>query len=272
DKSHTRPRVLTIGDSCTFGTIESRSYPRVLERELSRMGHFVEVVNAGVEAYAPKQVLMRIDEYRSLRPEITTVYIGWNALFNETEAFGGIYTGDGWFCTPRLFSLAYAGFHTLLRGSQANALDAYRKRKVPRRDSHELNALDNYVPAFLDDVERIVDGMRSVQSRIVLITLPGLYILDEEPSERALEIGHLPIFTNNPYVLAKMTTRYNVALRQLARRHEVTLIDLDQWSRRALHPRDRYFFDSVHLYEEGQELIGAHLAEQLLPLLPKEKR
>ena len=38
-----------------------------------------------------------------------------------------------------------------------------------------------------------------------------------DPSPRALEIGHLPTFTDNPFVLARMAERYNEALRALAR-------------------------------------------------------
>ena len=72
-------RLLTLGDSCTFGTIEEYTYPRVLDRELPA----VEVVNGGVEGYAPQQLLWRIDEYRRLGPDVTLIYIGWNALFAE---------------------------------------------------------------------------------------------------------------------------------------------------------------------------------------------
>jgi hypothetical protein len=38
-----------------------------------------------------------------------------------------------------------------------------------------------------------------------------------------------------------------------------------------LKPRDRFFFDSVHLYEEGQTGIGMYLAEQLQPLINADR-
>ena len=39
--------------------------------------------------------------------------------------------------------------------------------------------------------------------------------------------------------------------------------NLDRWARRELVPPERFFFDSVHLWEEGQAKIGAHLAQML---------
>jgi hypothetical protein len=100
-----------------------------------------------------------------------------------------------------------------------------------------------------------------------LVTLPGLYAMDEEPSDLALQVGHLPTFTDNPYVLAKMSEQYNIALRNLAAQRGLLVIDLEQWSKTALQPRDQYFFDSVHLYEEGQAMIGLYMAQELSPLL-----
>lgn len=88
--------------------------------------------------------------------------------------------------------------------------------------------------------------------------------------ERALKVGHLPTFTRNPYVLAMMTQRYNQSLRTLAERRGLVVIDLERWSGAPLRPRDAYFFDSVHLYEKGQEMIGDFLASELLRLRLRE--
>jgi lysophospholipase L1-like esterase len=106
--------------------------------------------------------------------------------------------------------------------------------------------------------------MQSVGSRVVLVTLPGLYIMEEHFSDRALKIGHLPTFTANPYVLAKLTAQYNIALRTLAARHGLQLIDLEEWSTAAFQPRDMFFTDAVHLTEDGQEMIGKYMAQELI--------
>jgi hypothetical protein len=89
-----------------------------------------------------------------------------------------------------------------------------------------------------------------------------------DPSPRALDVGHLPEWTDNPLVLAKMTERYNAGLRALARRRGYVVVDLAGWSERWLLPRDAWFFDSVHLHETGQARIGLRLAREIADLVP----
>jgi lysophospholipase L1-like esterase len=264
DKTHSKLRILTIGDSCTFGTMfDEYSYPRTLERELNRLGKAVEVINAGVEGYAPANVLGRIDEFKALRPEITTIYIGWNALYAEPASYGVEY----YLKSVRLFRKAYEKGREKIVGRTEMALEAYRKPKHARRDAPEVLALDGFQPIFMADLEKIITEMRASGSEVVLITLPGLFIMDEEPSPQALKVGHLPTFTDNPYVLAKISMEYNKRIRRLAKSEDLLLIDLEEWSRESLKPRDQFFFDSVHVYEEGQMRIGQYLAEQLLPIV-----
>jgi lysophospholipase L1-like esterase len=258
DRRHSRIRILTLGDSCTFGSpFDAYSYPRTLEHELAQSGREIEVVNGGVEGYGPTQVLARIEEFKALKPEITTIYIGWNALYSYDSL-----PKHDFLYTPWLVRTAYERLFP-----QRAALSIYNKAKHPDKNDPEIKQLDWYVPSFLDTVEQVVRQMQTSGSKVVIITLPGLYTTNEEPSAHALEIGHLPQFMTNPYVLAKMAEEYNAALRRLAQRGGLQLVDLAKWSDTALQPRDAYFFDSVHLYEEGQQMIGKYLAQQLVPLL-----
>src|SRR5262249_11001071 len=97
--------------------------------------------------------------------------------------------------------------------------------------------------------------------------LPGLYELDRDPTPAMLRMGHVPPYTDNPFVLATLAARYNEVLRELARTEPLVLIDLDAWSREALEPREHYFFDSVHLTDEGQAMLGRYLAARLHDVL-----
>jgi len=266
DKSHSQLRILTIGDSCTFGTlIDKYSYPRVMERRLRQLGHEVEVINGGVEGYSSKNVLFRIKEFKELRPEITTIYIGWNNLYSENLK-NGI---EKYFFSFRLFKKVYKIIHSAIIGPQKAALEEYKKAKNTNRNSSEVKRFEVYVPSFIKDVEQIVKEMQSVGSKVVTITLAGLYTMEEEPSELALKIGHLPNFTDNPYVLANMTKKYNIALRKLAKKEKLLVIDLEKWSKTAFRPRDAYFLDSVHLNIEGYKMVGIYLAEELFISLLK---
>ena len=87
--------------------------------------------------------------------------------------------------------------------------------------------------------------------------------MSAKPTPQALKIGHLPEFTENPFVLAKLTERYNIALRVLAKRRDLGLIDLEKWSVQALRPREDFFLDSVHLTGSGLDMIGNYMADQL---------
>ncbi len=262
DRAHATPRIVTIGDSCTFGMIESSSYPRVLEETLRRRGIDVEVVNAGVEGYSSRDVLMELGRLKALRPEVTTVYLGWNGFFNEEQVFG-----HPTFATVRLIRGVARAVTTRSRNPQAAALAAYTKPKHPDPLAREVTSLDGFVPVFFPEIRQIVREMRSIGSRVVLFTLPGLYEVDRAPTEKMLRTGHLPTYTDNPYVLAKLSARLNELLRRLAAEESVDLIDLEVWSRTALNPRERYFFDSVHLTDEGQAMLGRHIANSLPMIL-----
>ncbi len=269
DAAHRAYRILTLGDSCTFGSPLSQQYgyPRSLERELRRRGFAVEVVNGGVEGYAPDDVLARIDEYRALKPELTTLYIGWNALFTERflQDRAGI---KRYSHAARLSGRAFEILQARLWGQHAAAVEAYERPKRPDAGDPTLRLVDDYTPSFFRDVVHIVDEMQAVGSRVVVLTLPGLYASDRVPSGRALQIGHLPEFTDNPYVLARMAERYDDALRGLARKRGLAIVDLERWARQALQPPEDHFIDSVHLDELSQEQAGKELADAIAPLLP----
>lgn len=262
DAAHKAPRIVTIGDSCTFGMTEPSSYPRVLEDTLRRRDVAIEVVNAGVEGYTTRDVLMELDRVKALRPEVTTIYLGWNGFFNQEQVFG-----QPTLATWRLIRGVARGVPTLFSSRQAAALAAYERPKHPDRESQDVTRLAGLVPDFFPEIRQIIREMQSHGSRVVLFTLPGLYSLDREPTPRMLTIGQLPTYTDNPYVLATLSARLNDLLRQLARDESADLIDLDVWSRTALEPRERYFFDSVHLTDEGQTMLGRYIADHFPKVL-----
>jgi lysophospholipase L1-like esterase len=268
DASGGRARILALGDSCTFGSPLSERYPyaRALERELVARGHAVEVVNGGVEGYSPDDVLARIDELRALRPRIVTIYLGWNALYRDS------YLDDArgarrYLHSARMLSRALAALRARIRDRREAAVRELERPKRPDRAASDVRLADVYVPPFLADVARIVDAMQAAGSQVVILTLPGLYATDREPSPRALELGHLPTFTDNPFVLARMAERTNEALRALARERSLALVDLERWGNEALAPPDEHFIDSVHLDEPSQVRLGERLADAIAPLL-----
>jgi lysophospholipase L1-like esterase len=267
DKTHARPRILAIGDSTTFG-VGAIDYPRRLETLLTGRGIPVEVINGGVEGYSPRNLGYEIERYKALKPEIVTLYIGWNSLFLDVP------WEDAWenrLRTVWLFTRVKRTMREMFNDPRTFALSLYNRDLKPDSGSPDVRMLETYMPPFMGRIERLIDEFTPIGSRIVLVTLPGLFTMSEPPSIRALKIGHLPYFTNNPYVLAKMTERLNSALRALAERRGIGLIDLEKWSVQALRPRDDFFSDSVHLKPKGLNLIGAFMAEQLENLILKNR-
>ena len=143
-KLHEKARILTIGDSCTFGSLLDRfAYPRAIETHLKTLNLKVEVVNGGVEGYTPRHVLFRIEEFKALKPDIVTIYTGWNPIYT----FDAL-RGQRWFQAPLLFNAAWNRLHTMIVGRQAAALAAYQKEKKPDSNSDEVKSLSRISSAF----------------------------------------------------------------------------------------------------------------------------
>ncbi len=260
DREKTRLRILALGDSVTFG-IRAVSYPQIVETTLADFGHSVEVVNAGVEGYGTRNLAYEMDRYVELRPDVVTIFIGWNGLFSsllwEAEF-------DTYYRTVWLLRNVQRFAHRLFAGEKIYAQDMLQRSLNPVKGSPDVTHAANYIPPFLDEIVEIIKRFKTEGARVYLISLPGLFVDGKALSRAALAKGHLPPFTDNPYVLAKMTARYNASLRELAQIYQTGLIDLAQWGKSNLVPRDEYFTDSVHLTGEGLRKIGHRIAKEIM--------
>ena len=256
---HNRPRILALGDSTTFGT-GVYDYPRFLSDSLNGRGIPVEVINGGVEGYSPRNILFEMDRYKALKPEIVILYIGWNALFSYNPWPDAL---ENKFRIVWLINRTIRSLRAVLWDPRAHATKLFNRKLYPDPTSSDVESLNGYTPPFLDKVELILEGFKSIGTEVVLVTLPGLFVSESLPSSKAMKIGHLPYFTDNPFVLAKLMERYNAALRALKAGHGGDILDLERWSADTLRPREDYFSDSVHLNPQGLELIGVFMADQL---------
>ncbi len=192
-----------------------------------------------------------MERLKKLKPDIATVYLGWNGLYDDESMFG----------RPMLASVRLV--RGAWRAARADAFAEYQREKRLDPSAPDLANVAHMTPAFFGQIRQIVRDLKQGGSQVVVFTLPGLYTREAIPTEAMLRIGHLPSYSNNPYVLAAATARFNDLLRQLAREEQVNLVDLDAWSRTAFVPREQYFFDSVHLTDDGQRMIGVYLATAL---------
>lgn len=260
DTEHKCPRLLSVGDSVTFG-IGGISYPYFLQKELRTLDLNVEVINAGVEGYSPRNLLFELPRYRALKPDVVTIYIGWNALYSTDMATA--YQGFT-FKSPWLVDRLKASLSHLTSSIVDEASLQYHKvpkldPDVSRRKKWPMEKM-----AFTKDVEQLIKAFRAMGAKVYVMTLFGLFQSDREPTKAALNIGHLPPWTDNPYDLAAVVDQYNMYLHHIAARSNVALIDFQAWGRKSLQPPESYFFDSVHFNPKGLRSLGKFLAEALV--------
>ena len=263
DGAHARPRVLAIGDSVTFG-LGGFDWPSAMAARLAALGVGAEVVNGGVEGYWTRNALMEVDRYLALRPQICVVLLGWNDLFAEDGSWG----------TPlaRLQSVAMVRrslrlARTRLAPHGATALRA--KPMQPDANTAEVARYRDYQSPAVERLEHLGDALAQGGCSVVLGTLPGLFASAEVPTAEALARGHLPEFTDNPFVLAAMAEGLARDVRGLAARKGWRVLDLEAWGWTELRPRADWFSDSVHLTAAGLDRLGQYAADQLAPVIAR---
>lgn len=270
DPAHRCPRMLVLGDSVTFG-LGTTSYPLFMQRSFKQLGIGVEVVNGGVEGYAPRNLIIEMPRYQALKPDIIVVYIGWNALFSP-DMLAGTATQWRWIKTPWLISRVSHVLSLLLHDETDIATKSFNKSLNPDPQSSEIKQLRGHSLYFKDDLLELVSKLRAVAPDVYLVSLFGLFQADQKPSFAAMEIGHLPAWTDNPYGLATVTDLTNDILRDLTKQSGVHYVDLQTWGRKALHPPENFFFDSVHFDLEGLRQVGAFMAKALAPDIKAHKQ
>jgi lysophospholipase L1-like esterase len=257
DPTHRLPRILILGDSITFG-LANIDYPNYLGMRLREKGINAEVINGGVEGYTSRNHLLEIGRYKSLEPEFAILYIGWNELFTRVP------WPEAWENRLRIVWLlkqSGKGLRLLVGNSKSTASKLYNRALHPVPDSEDVVRLETYVPPFPGRIGQIIDEFKSIGTKVILVTLPSLFTMHETPDLEKMKAGYLPDYTKNPFVLAKLGERYNVALKSLALEKKVDLMDLEQWSTESLKPRERYFLDSIHFTLWGLKRVGVYMAD-----------
>lgn len=259
-------RILTIGDSCTFGPyIDKLSYPRQLERLLNagRSKSF-EVVNAGHLGYNVESVLIRLEEWLRLKPDTVMIYIGWNRTILRADPK----KNDQLYDRFALYRLYYHAFVNRMDREKFNTLFTGRYDM----DDPNLRGLEKATFEIdLKYLRKIVSKIRAElpQARIALITLPGLYSPRVRPTGAEIAIGYATAFTANLAAWGILSERYNEVLRQFAREQHLLLLDLAAFAEEHFNPRIDYFVDSVHPSPLGYLEIAEFLAESIKANLSK---
>jgi lysophospholipase L1-like esterase len=253
---------VTLGDSCTFGA-GTDSYPGLLERYLNGgPGDYrYQVINAAIRGLDTELAFHRlVSKVMPLRPNIITVYLGWNDLMK--------FEPSGQVEKPGIRILARALDQLWLVRGMRKLLFYYVRPLVgapATGPASRTGAFRNYRPAvFEDNLRGIVRTAKGGGSSVVLLTLPS--VVDANMTLEDLKRARV-VFPYYPSAyavgdLVDIIAAYNRAIRSTARNEKVVLIDLAAELDSCPDRRD-LFYDTMHPSEKGREQIAMILAQRL---------
>lgn len=260
-------RVACLGGSTTFGfgaSSDAATWPAALQARLQAAagGRAVEVLNAGTPGWNLRNSLdnyvARLD---GLGFDLVVIKHGNNDLY---ETWSPRYL-EGSRRPPGEAPPESLGSR-LLRSSAFMQWAARRalKRQVASTKHEEVNP--EGLAAFERNLEAAVQHLKRRGTGVLLCTYPHAYPPTRAEAEAlrfdglALLEGTLEIAPVTYDGLVRGFDAYNAAIREVARREGVELLDLA-----AALPRDAALYvDYIHQNDEGMRLIGERVAERIL--------
>lgn len=262
--NHDLLRILMLGDSVTFG-LSNTTYPNAVRRRFVEKRIDAEIINGGVEGYSTRNIWIEMDRYLALRPDIVTIFVGWNDIFSEYQS------SDAWYmqlATVRIISRLEPVLRNWISTPDQVVEKLYAKRENTISDDPKINGIAEIQLPYIDRLLEIANRFRNAGAKVYLMTLPGLFNSGETPTDKALKIGYLPSSIENPFVFAALTEHANQLLRDGASKEGIEILDTAELVSKHLVPRDDYYLDSVHFTPAGLRHFGEIIADQLCPKIP----
>jgi len=245
DSAAGRTRLLTIGNSCTFGwgVDYERSYPRRLE---ALLGNSYQVINSGVPGYTSLQgKRFYASDLRRLRPDIVTVLFAFN---DHWAAASGIADKDQQPLPQPVLDLQ----------NVLSRLHSYRllKKLILATMEPSMDSLfDRSAPVYRVGLEDF---------RLNLVGLCGMIRADG--AEPVLLTSPIPSLTayfppGHKSNLHMYHEWYNAVIREVALAESCLLIDLAAAFDSYPNLFDEPTADPIHFNERGHELAARLIAE-----------
>jgi lysophospholipase L1-like esterase len=252
-------RILTVGDSCTFGSGagQSGTYPAQLERHLTtaRAEPRFEVLNAGVPGFTSYQALRFLEtEGFSLGPDAVVFATGINDASPATAGSKRRF-GEGRMLSDREYAEALrsnrrlgitrllwrAGLGLAGGGGAADEPDGVKRRVAPGE--------------YAANLESFVEASRARGALPVIVVWPL-------QSQAAGSAAGGPAAARNR--LEAVLALYQEAAIEVARRTGAPLVNLLD----GLRGREDLFIDAVHLGAPGYGVVADRVADAILAELP----
>jgi lysophospholipase L1-like esterase len=271
-------RVLMLGGSTTYGNTVSteEAYPAVAQRILQERApdRCVEVINAGISGAHSYHHLVRYQHlYSALRPDIVTVYVGWN------DYGGYLWQRGDWkpdsLAAESLVIEVGATTMTLLRTSSLARVTytsykraTFRKRLADLAASSDVAAdLRPATEGLRQNLGRIIEIARKDGAKVLLVKFPFV-LRDDRVKEEADRLATmdvpgriedmLPMVRFEPSMTSLVAGVYD----GLASPPAVRSVDCRGPFRDVpLEERLGLFDDAIHPNARGYALLGACVAD-----------
>ncbi|MEC4888809.1 MAG: GDSL-type esterase/lipase family protein [Nitrospira sp.] len=259
-------RIIALGDSCTFaGGWYETTYSGLLDRFLKDRypDKRIEVINAGISGFNSEFALARLrDELLEYQPDMVTLYIGWNDLMKTNPVSSA---------ATRQYK--YSGIWKAL--NESYLVKAYSKvlfyylrplLMKPKLDGDPEGAaaFDQFMPVvYQSNVDAIAAILESQSIHALFVTRPTAVRLGMTQDDIEREHIFFPYFAG-AYSLERFLSlhrSYNRAIEDVARRHQIPLVDLDALFN--LRKKDGLFQDTMHLSDEGNRVVAEALVEPI---------
>lgn len=261
-------RIVALGDSTTFGMEASDDdavWVSRLVAELSRLSNRqFDAINGGVPGYtlADSMALLR-DRVAPLEPDIILVnQVATDIAAHSRRQFGSSARHSEPTSKPSAFFEEHSLLLNLLK---VNSTPLTARWLSPRRQ----DALDDRgVQQYEQQLLAFVEECRRQGWRAVLCTAPRSFGDPATPSDQ-FELAASSLANNPALTLAGLNDafdRYNAAVREVARRTGVPLIDLD----RGVPRRAEFFVDAIHLNDAGHQFVARIAAREIASLLDNQ--
>jgi len=256
-------RVAVVGSSETFGLYESKGkeWPQELQRLLN-MGKpedSYQVANFAYPGLLLSTLENRLADYlERTTPEILIIYPSPTGYLyrniNQSSKFERISQPDQPKFQLRVTARMMEIFKKLTPQAVRNFVVQWQLEQAVSSSEYVFEkAPEDYVKVFSSDLERMIDKILAKAIKPVLVTHATFFgdrLLEQDKSVMIAWRKFYPMLGEQGFL--DMENRFNQVLRDLARKKNITLIDLAQ-----LMPRGpEYFADAVHFTDKGAALAA----------------
>lgn len=257
-----KPRIFTLGGSCTFGfgLNDDETWPYLLENLLNEMlrKHPMDVINAGNNGHSSWQSLLRLYlKVLPWKPQYVIYYEAYNDIKRYPLELNHIMLSED------------VAFTTTTAQYWARKMQSknFYVRSMIYRCSSELFPRPHKVAAILtqDDVASL-EGIHQHNGAVFIRNIRTMGKLCQADGIAMILTTVIHDGVSMPRITSEVITYYNRLLRNWAREENFPLIDLEK-AFQPISDKNEYFYpDHYHPNKKGAQFIAKTIADGFLEI------